>query len=76
MESWCERWNVKISEDKTQSIYFSHRRKPVDAHLTLKGRHSPSVNNVKYLGVIFHKKLRIETASSLSFEHLLAFTPF
>jgi hypothetical protein len=35
-ESWCERWNIKICEDKPQAIYFSHRRRPVEAYLTLK----------------------------------------
>jgi hypothetical protein len=24
IETWCERWNIKINEDKTQAIYFSH----------------------------------------------------
>jgi hypothetical protein len=24
MEVWCECWNVKINEDKSQGIYFSH----------------------------------------------------
>jgi hypothetical protein len=23
-EARCERWNMKITEDKTQAIYFSH----------------------------------------------------
>jgi hypothetical protein len=23
VESWCEHWNIKISEGKTQAIYFS-----------------------------------------------------
>jgi hypothetical protein len=22
MEAWCERWNIKINEDKTRGIYF------------------------------------------------------
>jgi hypothetical protein len=52
MEAWCERWNIKINEDKTQSIYFCHRRRPVRTHLTLKGRNIPFVKQVKYLGVI------------------------
>jgi hypothetical protein len=26
IEMWCEHWNIKINEDKTQAIYFSHRR--------------------------------------------------
>jgi hypothetical protein len=45
-ESWCECWNVKINEEKTQAIYFSHRRTPVKAFLTLKGRHIPFANHV------------------------------
>jgi hypothetical protein len=57
MESWCERWNIKLNEDATQAIYFSHRRKPVKAFLTLKGRQVTFVNHVKYLGVIFDKQL-------------------
>jgi hypothetical protein len=23
-ETWCESWNIKINEDNTQTIYFSH----------------------------------------------------
>jgi hypothetical protein len=53
MESWCERWNIKINEDKTRAIYFSHRRRPVEAYLTLKGRHIPFVNSMKDLDIIF-----------------------
>jgi hypothetical protein len=56
-DSWCERWNMKVSEVKTQSICFSHRRRPVQAFLTLKGRQVPFVNHVKYAGVIFCKKI-------------------
>jgi hypothetical protein len=26
METWCERWNIKINEDKIQGVYFSHNR--------------------------------------------------
>jgi hypothetical protein len=59
METWCERWNIKINEDKTQGIYFSRSRRPPDSHLTrtLNGRNIPFVNSVKYLGVIFDKKV-------------------
>jgi hypothetical protein len=53
IELWCERWNIKINEDKTQAIYFSHRLRPPETHLTLNGRNIPFVNHVKYLGVIF-----------------------
>jgi hypothetical protein len=51
--AWCERWNIKINEDKTQANYISHRRGPVGIYLTLKGRNIPFVSYIKYLGVIF-----------------------
>jgi hypothetical protein len=35
IETWCERWNIKIIEDTTRAIYFSHRLSPLEAHLTL-----------------------------------------
>jgi len=69
MESWCESWNIKINEEKTQTIYFSHRRTPVEAFLTLKGRQISFAKHVKYLGVIFDKeitwKVRTETGKAL-----------
>jgi hypothetical protein len=52
MESWCERWNIKIDEGKSQAIY-SHRRGTVEVYLALKRRHIPFLNNVKYQGAIF-----------------------
>jgi hypothetical protein len=57
LEVWCERWDIKINEDKTQAIYFSHQRAPPESLLTLHGRNIPFVNNVKYLGVIFNKRI-------------------
>jgi hypothetical protein len=53
IEAWCERWNIKINEDKTQGIYFSHSRPPV-SRLTLNGKDIPFVN---YLSVTFDKKI-------------------
>jgi hypothetical protein len=55
--AWYERWNIKTNEDKTRAIYFSHRRGPPDSLLTLNRRNIPFVNNVKYLGVIFDKRM-------------------
>jgi hypothetical protein len=46
---------TKMNEDKTQAIYFSHRLRPPDSHLTFDGRNIPFVNHVKYL--IFDKKI-------------------
>jgi len=57
MEEWCECWNIKINEDKTQAIYFSQNNRPVEFQLTLKGRNIPLDNNVKYLGVNFDRKI-------------------
>jgi hypothetical protein len=34
MKSQCERWNIKINEEKTQAISFSHRLTTVEASLT------------------------------------------
>jgi hypothetical protein len=51
METWCERWNIKINEDKTRGIYFSRSRRPPESHLI------PFVNSVKYLSVIFDKRV-------------------
>jgi hypothetical protein len=45
-----------MNEDKTQAIYFSHRIRPPE-YLTLHGLNIPCINNVKYLGVIFDKKI-------------------
>jgi hypothetical protein len=57
IETWSERWNIKINEDKTQAIYFSHKLRPPVAHLTLNGRNIPFVNRVKYLSIIFDKRI-------------------
>jgi len=79
---WIVVWtlNLKINEDKTQAIYFSHRPRPVEAHLTLKERRIPFVNNVKYLGAIVNKKLHgeyiLKRSLPRSFKTLLAFISF
>jgi hypothetical protein len=57
MEAWCERWNIKFNEDKTQGIYFSHSRRPPVSHFTLNGRDIPFVTSIKYLGVTFDKNV-------------------
>jgi hypothetical protein len=57
VESWCERWNIKINEDKTQAIYFSRGYIPVGTCLTLNGRNISFVHQVKYLGVIFDRRI-------------------
>jgi hypothetical protein len=71
IETCCEHWNIKINESKTQTLYFSHRLRLSEAHLTLDGRNILFVNHVKYLGVIFNKRitwrLHIEMVESRAF---------
>jgi len=55
MESWCELWNIEVNEDKTQTIYFCRRPRPVEAHLTLTRRNIPFINHAKDLGVVSDK---------------------
>jgi hypothetical protein len=61
MEAWCERWNIKINEDKTRGIYFSRSRRPPESRLTLNGKKKkkkiPFVNSSKYIGLIFDRKI-------------------
>jgi hypothetical protein len=57
MAARCERW--KINEDKTRAIYFTHRNRPPDSLLMLNGRNIPFVTGVKYLGVIFDKRMAL-----------------
>jgi hypothetical protein len=57
MAAWCKRWNIKINEDKTRTIYFTRVNRPPDSLLTLNGQNIPFVNSVKYLGVLFYKRM-------------------
>jgi hypothetical protein len=57
MTAWCERWNIKINEEKTRAIYFTHRNRPPNSSLTLNGRNIPFVNSVNYLGVISDERM-------------------
>jgi hypothetical protein len=57
MAEWLKRWNIKINEDKTQAIYFSHIIRPPESVLTLNGWNIPFVNKVKYLSRIFDRKI-------------------
>jgi hypothetical protein len=43
--------------DKTRAIYFSREQRPPNSLLTLNGRNIPFVNSVKYLGIIFDKRM-------------------
>jgi hypothetical protein len=55
--SWCQHWNIKNNEGKTQAIFFSRRRRMPEDALQLNGRNVPFVNRIKYLGVTFDRKM-------------------
>jgi hypothetical protein len=57
MTAWCKQWNIKVNVEKSQAIYFSHRIKPHNTLLTLNGHNIPFVISIKYLGVIFDKRI-------------------
>jgi hypothetical protein len=61
MEEWCENWNIKINEDKTRAVYFSKRLKRVETYLSLNSRAITFVNDVKYLGVTFDRRMTWRT---------------
>jgi hypothetical protein len=71
MVEWSKRWNIKLNEDKTQAIYYSHRIRLPGSLLTINGLIIPFVNNVKYLSVIFDRKitwrLHIKTIETKAF---------
>jgi hypothetical protein len=48
-------WNIKMNSEKTRAIYFSHEVRPPEPFLAL---NIPFVNSVKYLCVIFDKKIK------------------
>jgi hypothetical protein len=48
----------KLTKIRPRGYTSSHsRRPPVSPHLTLNGRDIPFVNSIKYLGVIFDKRI-------------------
>jgi hypothetical protein len=69
METWCDRWNIKINEHKTWGIYCSRSHRPPESHLTLNGRNIPFVNSEKYHGVIFDKEVTWRLHTEMIEEH-------
>jgi hypothetical protein len=55
VKSWCERWNVKINEEKT--IYFCRKLTVSEDILQLNGWGIPFVSNVTYLGFAFDRRM-------------------
>jgi hypothetical protein len=55
IETWCERWNIKINKDEIRAVCLCHKLRPPEVTLALNGWSIPFVIHVKYLDVIFHK---------------------
>jgi hypothetical protein len=75
----CERWCIKINEDKTWTIYFSQSRRPPWGSSSMNGRNIPFVNHVKYPSVMFDKRitwrLYIETTEVKAFRIFIRIYP-
>jgi hypothetical protein len=54
---WCEHWNIKINEGKTQAICYSRRLRVPDDVPQLNRQDIPFVNSVRYLGVTFDRRM-------------------
>jgi hypothetical protein len=67
---------MKINEGKTQAIYLYRRLRVPEDELQLNGQNIPCINNVKYHGAIFDRRMTLDmyirTYSLLKSEHLSA----
>jgi hypothetical protein len=76
MEISCERWNIKINDDKARGIYFSHSLRPPESRLTMNERDIPFVQSAKYLGVIIDRnitwRLNIEMIETKAFRTFIS----
>jgi hypothetical protein len=66
MEAWCERSNIKSNEEKSRASYFSRRLRLVEDCLKLKGQNFPFEKDVRYLGVIFDRRITWRSHTDLS----------
>lgn len=60
LEKYYFKWKLKLNSDKTQSIFFTRKRKLCflpDRNLNLSEREIPWLENVKYLGIFLDKKI-------------------
>jgi hypothetical protein len=62
---------MKMNEEITRTIYFSHQIRPPETALTMNGRNVPFVNSVIYFRLIFDKRitwrLYIETGTTKAY---------
>ena len=61
VDSWCQKWRVKISSDKTKVVHFRNsRRSCTKFKFYLSNFELEIVNKYKYLGVIFDEYLNFK----------------
>jgi len=56
-DSRCKRLNIETNDEKSQAIYYYRRHRTVEAHLALTGGNISFLNHIKYLGVIFDRRI-------------------
>ena len=56
MTQWCNRWRIKLNEEKTQYIVFT-RRRPTIPTLTIGNKILLPEKSIKYLGIHMDKRL-------------------
>ena len=57
IQKWCEEWGFKISAEKTIGVVFTNALKPAPIHIKINNNEIKIEEKVKFLGVIFDKKL-------------------
>ncbi|KAJ8916456.1 hypothetical protein NQ315_014673 [Exocentrus adspersus] len=58
LETWCNRWRVKINPDKSTAVLFTKRQIPLDLDdLTLTDEPIPWNRQARYLGVTMDQRL-------------------
>ena len=61
IQTWADNNGFKFSQTKTVCVHFCNQRKiHLDPELKLNGNAIPVVDQVKFLGVIFDKKLNFK----------------
>ena len=63
LDSWCNKWKLKINVDKSQIVHFRRKRVQQSSHaFHLQGARLKYSNSYKYLGVIFDAHMTFKCA--------------
>ena len=61
MTQWCNKWRIKVNEEKSNVVIFTQRRPNITAPLKLNNKEIQYSSHVKYLGVQLDSKLTWKT---------------